>query len=440
VTATAGSGGTGAPLLAGFAEVEITPSTEGVRADGTPYRRSFTVYDPLMARVLVLRQGERVAAVAGLDVFELGIGFDARVLDHLEGSGLTADGLLCCPSHVGMTAVSNYGAYIAVFAQDLVIESYEAECARRVADGIRRALDGAVPVNVAAGAGRAPDILFNRRFVKPDGSVEMVYEGRPPAGVECVEQGVDDAVGVIRFDTPEGDQVGALINFGCHALCSTDRYGHITADYPAYVAALFRQAASLPVVFTQGGLGDVVPIERRGTAARRVGRSVGAAALYAFEQLQPVAAPPLGLFARRVEIPARVVAAEPEEVRTSLRNSHARYRAFLYEWYRQHPTIAYPIKLVTLGDIAVLQLAGEVFHDTALAIKGASPFAQTVVVSRATREVGYVPPPEAFRQGGMEVSLTGIAPASEPLIRAAATDLLRAAYRGAPAAPEPVGA
>ena len=296
-----------------------------------------------------------------------------------------------------------------------------------------------MPVRVGAGEGRAPDVLFNRRFVKPDGSVQMVYEGRPPADVACAEQGVDDAVGVLRFDTAQGAQVGALVNFGCHALCSTDRYGHITADYPRYVADLFRQVAGLPVVFTQGGLGDVVPIERRGTAARRIGRSVGAAALYAFEQLRPADAP-LGLLARQVEIPARRVEAEPEEVRTSLRNSHARYRAYLHEWYQRHPTIPYPIKLVTLGDVAVLHLAGEVFHDTVLAIKGASPFAHTVVISRATREVGYVPTPAAFQQGGMEVSLTGIAPASEPLIRAAAVDLLRAAaQRPAPRRAEPVG-
>ena len=104
-----------------------------------------------------------------------------------------------------------------------------------------------------------------------------------------------------------------------------------------------------------------------------------------------------------MEIPARVVAeAEPEEARTSLRNAHARYRAYLHDWYLRHPMIAYPVKLVTLGDAAVLHLAGEVFHETVLAIKGASPFAHTVVVSRATSEVGDVPTPEAFRQGALE--------------------------------------
>lgn len=423
-------------LRVGLAETDITPNVEAVRADGTRYRRSFTVFDPLKARVLALRQGDRTAVIVGLDVFELGIAFDRRVLGHLEDAGLDEHALLFCPSHVGMTPISNYGAYIGLFAQDLIIDSYEDECAARIAAAIRAALAVLVPARVCAGVGRAPDVLFNRRFVKPDGTVQMVYVGRPPDDVECVEQGVDDAVSVLRFDSPEGEQLGALVNFGCHALCSTDKYGHISADYPRYVADVFSQVAGVPAVFTQGGLGDVVPIERQGLAARRIGRSVGAQALYVFEQLKPLDDVALDVRYREVTVPARFVAEEPEVVKANLRNNHGRFRRFLFELYRRNPTIAYPIKVVTLGDAAIVHLAGEVFHDTALAIKAASPFAHTIVISRATREVGYVPTPEAFHQGGMEVALTGIAPGGEPLIRAAAAELLAAASSAAVRRPE----
>jgi hypothetical protein len=415
------------PLLAGFAETDVTPNAEVVHADGSRRRRSFTVFDPLTARVLALSQDGGVAVIVGLDVFELGIAFDRRVLAHLQGTGLTEQSLLFCPSHVGMTPISNYGSYIGLFAQDLVIESFEDECAVRIAAAIRRALEALTPVRVAAGAGRAPDVLFNRRFIKPDGTVQMVYVGAPPDDVACVVQGVDDAVSVVRFDTLEGEEAGALVNFGCHALCSTDKYGHISADYPRYVRDVFDQVAGVPAVFTQGGLGDVVPIERQGLAARRIGRSVGAQALYTFEQIKPHDDVALGLAYREAVVPARLVAEEPEEVKTNLRNSHGRFRRFLFELYNQHPTIAYPIKVVTLGDLAIVHLAGEVFHDTALAIKAASPFRHTIVVSRATREVGYVPTPAAFDQGGMEVSLTGIAPSGEPVIRQAAVEALEAA-------------
>jgi len=412
-------------LLAGFSEVDITPDEEIIARDGKRRKRSFKVHDPLKARILALQQGDCSAVIVGLDLFELGIEFDRRVLAHLAGTGVDEKSLLLCPSHVGMTPISNYGSYIVIFAQDLIIESFEKECAPKVADGIRAAFDSLVPVHVSAGVGRAPDVLRNRRFLRPDGKVQMVYVGDPPTDMDYTEQGVDDAVSVLHFDRVDGGQVGALVNFGCHALCSIDRYGDITADYPRYISDLFQNVASIPVVFTQGGLGDVVPIERRGLAARRIGRSVGAQALYVFEQIKPTKAPALGCHYREITVPARQAAEQPEEKRTDLRDSRSRYNQFLFERYRENPTIRYPIKAVTLDDVALVHLPGEVFHDTALTIKESSPFRRTLVISRATREVGYVPTPEAFEQGGSEPVLSALVPASEPIIRGAAIALLR---------------
>ncbi|MDE2840045.1 MAG: hypothetical protein OXM03_05395, partial [Chloroflexota bacterium] len=223
------------PLLAAFAEVDITPAVETTHR-GRRRRRSFTVHDPLMARVCVLRQGATTAVLAGIDVFELGGDFEERVSVHLAGTGIGKEALLFSPSHVGMSPISHYGAYIIVFAQDLIIADFEAECAKRIAAGIRRALADLTPVHVAAGVGYAPGITRNRRWLTPEGTVEMVgLNAEMPTDSDWVEQGVDDAVRVIRLDTVAGEQLGALVNFGCHALCSDDRYGDITADYPRHV-------------------------------------------------------------------------------------------------------------------------------------------------------------------------------------------------------------
>ena len=224
------------PLLAAFVEVDITPAVETVER-GKRRRRSFTVHDPLMARLCVLRQGGRTVVLGGIDVFELGCDFEGRVSAHLAAPALAATSLLFSPSHVGMSPISHYGAYIIVFAQDLIIDDFEEECAARIAKGIQEALADLTPVRVSAGVGHAPDITRNRRWIKPNGAVEMVgLKAEIPSGTAWNEQGCDDAVRVVRFDTVAGEQLGALVNFGCHALCSDDRYGHITADYPQHVA------------------------------------------------------------------------------------------------------------------------------------------------------------------------------------------------------------
>lgn len=415
------------PLLAAFAEVDITPAVETTH-HGRRRRRSFTVHDPLMARLCVLRQGATTAVLGGIDVFELGGDFEERVSAHLVGTGIGSDSLLFSPSHVGMSPISHYGAYIIVFAQDLIIADFEAECAKRIAEGIRKALANLTPVHIAAGVGHAPEITRNRRWIKPDGTVEMIgLKSEIPTDTNWVEQGVDDAVRVIRLDTVAGEQLGALVNFGCHALCSDDRYGDITADYPQHVAAVFRKAAGIPVVFTQGSIGEQIPTEAEGAeSARRIGHALGARALYVFEQVAPSEIPRLGIHSARASVPVRRVAEEPQAMRTALRNSRARYRRYLFERFHANPTLAYPIRTVTLGDdIALVALPGEMFQETVTAIQEASPFEHTIVLSRASREVGYVPVPSAFAQGGMEPALTALTPESEPVIRRSASEHLR---------------
>ena len=423
-------------LLAAFAEVDITPAVETVQ-HGKRRRCSFTVHDPLMARLCVLRQGTRTAVLGGIDAFELGGGFEEQVSAHLAGTGIGKEALLFSPSHVGMSPISHYGAYIIVFAQDLIIADFEAECAKRIAQGIRDALTNLTPVHVSAGSGHAPELTRNRRWLKPDGTVEMVgLNSAIPTGAAWTEQGIDDTVRVVRFDTVAGEQLGTLVNFGCHALCSDDRYGDLTADYPQHVAAVFRRAAGIPIVFTQGSIGEQIPVEAAGAdSARRIGRALGAQALYVFEQIAPSDTPQLGITYGTTPVPTRRVAEEPEEMRSDLRNSRARYRRYLYERFHENPYLPYPIRAVTLGDdIALVALPGEIFHETVRAIQEASPYPHTIVLSRASREVGYVPVPGAFAQGGMEPALTSLTPESEPVIRRSAVERLRRCKEAAPVA------
>lgn len=424
------------PLLAAFAEVNITPAVE-MGDHGGRRRRSFTVHDPLMARLCVLRQGATTAVLAGIDALELGGNFEEQVGAHLAGTGIGSDSLLFSPSHVGMSPISHYGAYIIVFAQDLIINDFEAVCAARIAAGIRQALADLTPVRVAAGVGHAPGIARNRRWLTPEGAVEMVgLNASLPTETNWTEQHVDDTVRVIRFDTIAGEQLGALVNFGCHALCSDDRYGDITADYPQHAAAVFRRAAGIPIVFTQGSIGQQIPTEADGArSARRIGRALGAQALYTFEQIAPKQSLELVVHSTQASVPVRRVAEEPAAMRSDLRNSRARYRRYLFERFHENPSLAYPIRAVTLGDdIALVALPGEVFQETVTAIQEASPYWHTIVLSRASRDVGYVPVPGAFAQGGMEPALTSLTPASEPIIRQSALEHLRRCKAAAPVA------
>jgi hypothetical protein len=66
-----------------------------------------------------------------------------------------------------------------------------------------------------------------------------------------------------------------------------------------------------------------------------------------------------------------------------------------------------PVKLQALriGNAGIVAIPCEVFAETGLAIKRASPLKPTFVVSHANAWHGYLPTPEQHKLGGMEVWL-----------------------------------
>ena len=123
-------------LHAAFTDVDITPDQDRQTAAGKKKDRSYPIYDPLKARILLLQDGDDTAAIVAVDGFELGIRFDEKVAAALAACGIAPFPTLFCPSHIGSTPISNYGAYIMIFAQDLIIEDYEDEISNRIAEGI----------------------------------------------------------------------------------------------------------------------------------------------------------------------------------------------------------------------------------------------------------------------------------------------------------------
>src|SRR5699024_845320 len=63
---------------------------------------------------------------------------------------------------------------------------------------------------------------------------------------------------------------------------------------------------------------------------------------------------------------------------------------------------AVPVMVMTIGDLCVVGLPGEIFVEHGLAIRDASPHPMTAVVGLANDHVGYVPTGRACADGGYE--------------------------------------
>jgi hypothetical protein len=62
-----------------------------------------------------------------------------------------------------------------------------------------------------------------------------------------------------------------------------------------------------------------------------------------------------------------------------------------------------------LGDASIVGLPGEIFVELGLAIKEASPYKNTLVLTLANNSIGYIPNKDAFQYGAYEVEVSMIA-------------------------------
>ncbi len=78
-----------------------------------------------------------------------------------------------------------------------------------------------------------------------------------------------------------------------------------------------------------------------------------------------------------------------------------------------------------VGDVAVVGLGGEVFNDIGKAIKTASPFPHTLIITHCNGAAGYLPTKEACPDGGYGVDNSPFAPEAAAEVVKEAVQMLR---------------
>lgn len=371
-------------MRAGTAKVDLTPQpATGVFMTGytnSHDKPSVGVHDPLYARILLLDDGRTTVALVALDLIGLNPG---RLPEMVRNLGV--DGLLLAASHThgGPMVLDLYEPY----GEDRSWPSgnpYLSWAEEQIAAGIAQAKGTLQPVRLSVGSG-AVDLSFNRRLVKPDGSVEMIWgqnrERRQHYGP------VDPEVGIVRVDSLDGELVALLCNYACHPVVLGSGNQLLTADFPGYTCAyLENQFPGALALFLQGACGDLDPYvdvqsdfapaqaqgEVLGREAARVVRAVESYREGAVNALEP----------------------EPHLILTALSRECRRF---------YHPETSARIEYSVLrigGKLAFLNLPGEPFVELQLDLKKRSPLPHTFLLGYTNGYTGYFPTAQASRQGG----------------------------------------
>jgi hypothetical protein len=439
----------GDDLAVGFATVDITPP-RGYRMAGYFHERANTgTRDPLLAKAIVFRQGDRQAALVFCDLIGLTADVSRRARNRIqERTAIPSENVAVCATHshtgplyFGVLRRHFHEKALAAHGSDPREEvDYPAVLVDSLANAVSRAAADLAPARLATGVARQDGLSFNRRFHMKDGKVVFNPGQRNPAIVRPAGP-IDPDIGLVAVFKPEQEQPKAVLSvFALHL----DTVGgtEYSADYPYFVERALRQSfgARFASLFGAGTCGDInhidVTVQGRRTA-EEIGSALARTIQAAIPKLETIAKPALATARTVVEVPLqRYSAAETAQARANLDRVgspdfpflEAVHTVTVVDLAQNHPsgTIGLEVQVIRLShDTAIVTLPGEVFVELGLAIKRASPFHTTLVVELANDTPAYIPTQKAFGEGSYEIVNSRVAPGGGELMSEAAVRLLK---------------
>lgn len=359
-------------LQAGVARSDITPlsGVETMTGMGGRVATKYEVHDPLQAKVVVLdSENEKVALVA-LDLIWTTTQFMTAVRDSIRReTGI--ENVICALTHTHGSGRPHDEYYERVLP--LIVEAAQ------------RAHDNRQPV-VGTYGRRELQEGYNRRTVKSDGTVDMLWNNRE----RIATAPVDTEVGVLTLRSIRDESVIAtLVNYSVHPVISMNFSELIvSADYPGVMSRKVEAELGGLCVFLLGAAGDINPFDadmfRYATTAETfaqvelVGHVVAEKVLEASRAPQfAVGDPTLNFRRNYIELRNRAADQNSQETRRA------------------------EVDTLVIGDnFALATIPGEPFVELGLDLKKRSPLAATWTVANANDYFGYLPTIQATTEGG----------------------------------------
>jgi hypothetical protein len=355
-----------AGLRVGFGAADITPKLEpnkSVYIAGFGHNRVATgVNDPLMARTVVLADGERKIALVSIDV----VGFFYPNVRNVRK--LLADYhyvlVSSTHSHEGPDTIGLWGPNpLRSGADPAYLKFVEA----KIAESVRAAEKTLQPAQAKFGSVKIPELLADSRqpYVLHDDLVTLQFVS----------------------PTEPGKSLGILVQWNCHPETLSSKNTLLSADYVGYTVKHLEKQHHCPVAYFTGTVGGLLSslgvrikddqgkLLSNGTFEKteRYGVELGRAADRALAGGQPVALTPLVVKSREIFVPmtnplyhmGRQLGVVEREA---------------FEWtgdiYQAKPAtrqtrmdalcIATEVALLRLGDVEIACIPGEIYPEIVL--------------------------------------------------------------------------
>ncbi len=383
----------GSDFRAGVAKADLDPPT-GLPMAGYSVRYSKGTLDPLEARVLALSDGTRKIALVTLDLCYV---FDPPILEAIRRAVQgNVDEVIFHASHTHSGPTYSEAPEAARHAVP------------RIAGAIEAAARGMAPIRIGTGWGQV-FLGFNRRYLRPDGSVEMLWRNETKISTTFP---VDPTVGVIRIDRSDGTPLAVLVNYACHPVVLGPESLDYSADYPSEMRRYIEQelGAGVMAFFLQGAPGDINPyydktslIEDAVGLMKQTGRTLGVEAVRvarAITTTTPAAA--------RIQSKTVIVTAanrwNVEKLRPLVRERYHLEGPRAARLLREKMDLPVTTLLLNFAspenDLAFVGMPGEPFVEFQMQLRAKSPVTHSFLLGYTNGYFAYFPTIAAAVRGG----------------------------------------
>lgn len=439
--ADAGSCARGAEpsLRAGAATSNITPEIGREIVGGFVPFPSTHIHDELHARCLVLDDGRTKLALVVCDLLGIhrAVSDEARRL-IAERHGIPRECVLISATHTH-SASSALGSDR--LRPDQEPDDYQRFVARRIADGVTRALNGLRPAELAFGTAEAPEHVFNRRWhmrlgtvpENPFGGTDLVKMNPPAGSPDLTEPSgpIDPTVSFLALREPGGRPIAVYAAYSLHYVGGVGA-ADISADYFGYFCERLKQLLTggqaeegdwppFVALLANGTSGDINNINFRQPRPRQapyqqirfVAHDVAGKVHAAMQALTYQTDATLDAIYREPTIAWRRPTPEQRQwAETTLAAGRQNERDLSYIYagrtlrLAEYPeTTTVPLQVLRIGDVAIGSMPFEVFCEIGLDFKARCPLQPAFLVELAHGSFGYLPTPRHHQLGGYETWL-----------------------------------
>lgn len=422
-------------LRVGVAEIDITPPVGHRMAGYFDERLATGIHDPLHAKAIVLQQGDKRIAMVFCDLvgISLHVSTNARArASAITGIPVTSILISATHSHTGPLFDDTRRKYFHELALTNLGEDpqekiyYPDVLVKKLVKVIAEAQSKLQPSEVAVGIGKQEGLAFNRRFHMKNGKVAF-NPGQLNPNIVRPAGPTDPDVGMLLVRDSKSKPVAGLTVFAMHS----DTVGGTlySADYAFYLQQTLRDAFGKNYIsaFAAGTCGDLnhinVAVKEpvKGLAvAERLGTTLGKAVLATIPKAEAIRNPSLAVRSTKIIAPFQEITpaqlADAREKITKLGDSNNGFfikveAVKILDLAEKGTNWPMEVQVFRLdSDTAMVGLPCEIFVELGLAIKAASPFKKTLVMSICNDRPSYVPTKKAFTEGSYEVTNARVKP------------------------------